>query len=54
MPIPPAPADILVEVGAGVDVGEVGVEVVEDFRGRVDAFGGFAERRSYGLWRGVF
>jgi hypothetical protein len=42
----PATADILIKVGAGVDVGVVGVEVIENLGCGVYAFGRLAERLS--------
>jgi hypothetical protein len=42
----PATADILIKVGAGVDLVVVGVEVIEDLGCSVYTFGGLAELSS--------
>lgn len=50
MAISPASADILVEIGARVDVGVVGVEIIQNSRGSVDTLGRFTNLRSYPFW----
>lgn len=50
MAISPASADILVEIGARVDVGVVGVEIIQDFRGSVDTLRRLTNLRDYTFW----
>lgn len=49
MVLPPSTADILVKISAGIYVLIVGIQIVEDFGGGMNAFLRLAKRGSLGV-----